>query len=53
MMTKAIVTEDPKILELREKIKDEGYIQGAIQRLALVLSDRLIEVKEHTDERLF
>lgn len=53
MMTKAIVTEDPKILELREKIKDEGYIQGAIQRLALVLSDRLIEVKERTDERFF
>jgi hypothetical protein len=53
MMTKAIVTEDPKIRELREKIKDEGYIQGAIQRLALVLSDRLIEVKERTDERLF
>lgn len=53
MMTKVIVTEDPKIRELREKIKDDGYIQGAIQRLALVLSNRLIEVKEHTDERLF
>lgn len=53
MMTKTIVAEDPRILELKEKIKDDGYIQGAIQRIALVLSDKLIEVKETTNERLF
>ncbi len=52
-MTKAVVNEDPKIQELREKIKDEGYVQGAILRLALVMSERLLEVKERTDERLF
>lgn len=50
-MTKTVVSENPRILELREKIKDEGYIQGAIQRIALVLSNRLIEVKERTNER--
>jgi len=46
MMTKQVVTENPKILELREKIRDEGYVQGAIQRIALVLSNKLIESKE-------
>lgn len=51
-MTKTVSAEDPKIQELREKIKDEGYIQGAILRLALIMSNRLIEVKEQTDERL-
>jgi hypothetical protein len=51
-MTKQVVTENPRILELREKIKDEGYLQGAIQRIALVLSNRLIENKENANERL-
>lgn len=52
-MTKTIVAEDPRIREIREKIKDDSYIQGAIQRIALVLSDRLIEVKETTNERQY
>ena len=51
-MTKQIVTDNPRILELKEKIKDEGYIQGAIQRIALVLSNKLIEVKDTSNERL-
>jgi hypothetical protein len=51
-MTKTIVTDNPRILELKEKIKDEGYIQGAIQRIALVLSNKLIEGKDLTHERL-
>jgi hypothetical protein len=51
-MTKQLVTENPRILELKEKIKDDGYVQGAIQRIALVLSNRLIEVKDITNERL-
>lgn len=50
-MTKQLVTENPRILELKEKIKDDGYVQGAIQRIALVLSNRLIEVKDITNER--
>jgi hypothetical protein len=52
-MTNASVAEDPRIRELREKIKDDGYVQGAIQRIALVLSDRLIEVKETDHERKY
>ena len=52
-MTNASVAEDPRIRELREKIKDDGYVQGAIQRIALVLSDRLIEVKETNHERKY
>ena len=52
-MTKQIVTDNPRILELKEKIKDEGYIQGAIQRIAIVLSNKLIEVKDTNNERLY
>jgi len=52
-MTEQIVTDNPRILELKEKIKDEGYVQGAIQRIALVLSNKLIEVKDTTNERLY
>lgn len=32
-----------RILEIREKIKDEQYIDCAIQRIAWVLSKRLID----------
>ncbi|HNQ96641.1 MAG: hypothetical protein JW875_09320 [Spirochaetales bacterium] len=53
MITKRIVAEDPKIRELQEKIKDKGYIDGAIQRIALILSTKLIEVKEPNNERPF
>lgn len=52
MNTKKVIAVNPKILELKEKIKDERYVQGAIQRIALVLSNKLIEVKEITHERL-
>ena len=51
MITKKIVPENPRIRELKEKIKDDRYIQGAIQRLALVLSSKLIETKEISHER--
>lgn len=50
-MTKQLVTDNTRILELKEKIQDEGYIQGAIQRIALVLSNKLIDVKDCNDER--
>jgi hypothetical protein len=50
-MTKQVVTDNPRILELREKIKDDGYIQGAIMRIAQVLSDKLIEGKDTANER--
>lgn len=33
----------PRILELRKKIRSEEYIESAIQRIAQVISNRLIE----------
>lgn len=45
-MKKKIEPNTTRILELKEKIKDERYIQGAIHRIALVLSDRIIDVKD-------
>lgn len=53
MTSKKTTAEDPRIRELREKIKDKGYIQGAIQRLAHVLSNKLIEAKESAYERIY
>ncbi len=53
MITKPQNVVSPKILELKEKIKDESYVQGAIQRIALVLSNKLIEVKDNVNERPF
>lgn len=32
-----------KILELRQKIQDESYVDNAVQRIALVLSRKLVE----------
>jgi hypothetical protein len=52
-MTKQIASDSPRIRELKEKIKDEGYLQGAIQRIALVLSNRLIDVKDTVHERTY
>lgn len=51
MTTLQTTADNPRILELQEKIKDEGYIQGAIQRLALILSNKLMETKETAHER--
>jgi membrane protein insertase Oxa1/YidC/SpoIIIJ len=53
MSTRTIAVESPRILEIKEKIKDEGYIQAAIQRLAQVLSNNLIEIKESGNERTY
>lgn len=33
----------PRVLELRRKIHDESYVDSAVQRIALVLSRKLIE----------
>lgn len=33
----------PRILELREKIQDKSYLDSAIQRIAQVVSRRLVE----------
>ena len=34
------------ILEVRKKIQDEKYLDGAIQRIAMILSRKLIEDNE-------
>lgn len=49
-MVKKKKAENPRIRELQEKIRDEGYIQGAIHRIALVLSNKLVEVKGNNNE---
>jgi len=56
--TAAIVLEkekkevlSPRVLELRAKIQDEEYIDNAIQRIAQVISRKLIE--DPDDDTLF
>ena len=36
------VTSD-RVLELRKKIRDESYMDSAIQRIAQVISNRLVD----------
>lgn len=33
----------PRVLELRKKIRDNDYVDGAIQRIAQVISNRLVD----------
>ena len=33
----------PKILELKKKIKDSSYVDNAVQRIAQVLSRKIVE----------
>lgn len=40
------VTLPPRILELREKIHSEEYLESAIQRIAQVISSKLVENSE-------
>ena len=43
--TKNLVQKEfsPKVLELREKILDDNYVNNAIQRIAFVLSRKIVE----------
>lgn len=43
-MTKQNVT-DPRIVELKKMIQDEGYVQDAIQRIAQVLSEQILNLR--------
>ncbi len=36
----------PRVIELRRKIHDSAYVEYAVQRIALVLSRRLVEDTE-------
>ena len=38
----------PRVIELRKKIHDATYVEYAVQRIALVLSRRLVEDEEPT-----
>lgn len=40
----------PRLLELRKKIHDEEYINNAVQRIAQVMSKRLMENREDFKE---
>lgn len=39
-------TISPRLLELRKKIYDEEYLDNAIQRIAQVISGKLVENSE-------
>ena len=39
-----------RIVEMREKILDENYIENAIQRIALILSRKLAEKPKNLKE---
>ena len=41
----------PRILELQKKIQDESYVDSAIQRIAQVISRKLVE--DPDDDTLF
>ncbi len=44
-------TDSPLVSEMQAKILDDSYIQGAIFRIALVLSNKLVEIKGGFHER--
>ena len=45
-MTVATPTYSPRVMELRQKIHDAEYVDFAVQRIAQVLSRRLVEGEE-------
>ncbi len=40
-----------RIVELREKIRDEKYVEYAIMRIAQVLSNKLLDIDGECHER--
>jgi hypothetical protein len=49
--SKSVVSQNeysPRVLELRKKIHDAEYVNFAVQRIAQVLSRKLVENQEHT-----
>jgi hypothetical protein len=45
-MVRVAKPSDPKrLLELKEKIKDPGYLEEAIQRIAQTLTKEIVEQK--------
>ena len=46
MMTLEQTMSSTRVEQLRERIKDENYLYAAIQRIALVLSNELIDMSQ-------
>jgi hypothetical protein len=46
MMTLEQTISSTKVEQLRERINDENYLYAAIQRIALVLSNELIDMSQ-------
>jgi hypothetical protein len=46
-----LATEQARIAELKDKLRDEAYMAGAILRIATVLSARLAEGYEHVGRK--
>ena len=42
-LKKSKIDETEKILEIKRKIQDEKYLDGAIYRIAMILSRKLME----------
>ncbi len=42
----SVVNCSPRVMELKEKIKNPRYVNSAIQRIAQVLSRRIVEESE-------
>ncbi|MBQ9908501.1 MAG: hypothetical protein IJM48_01735 [Treponema sp.] len=40
-------TFSPRVMELRKKIHDAEYVEYAVQRIAQVLSRKIVEDSEH------
>ena len=45
-LKKSEIDESEKILEIKRKIQDEKYLDGAIYRIAMILSRKLMEEEE-------
>jgi hypothetical protein len=49
MQTEEILKEEelsPRLKELQEKIQDESYINNAVDRIAVLVSKRIIDLQE-------
>jgi len=52
--SKSVATDgtfSPRVMELRKKIHDAEYVEYAVQRIALVLSRKIVEDSEQQSMR--
>ena len=48
---KSHADESERILEIKKKIQDEKYLDGAIYRIAMILSRKLMEEDEVSERK--